>query len=494
MSALHADGGERHPNVAIAPGDPAYILFTSGSTGWPKAVANSHAGIINRLAWMQDAFGLEVGERVLQKTPFTFDVSVWELFWPTLAGGTVCTVPPGAHRDANVLYATLRDEAISTVHFVPSAFSAFLRSRASFELPALRRMLLSGECLEASLVSRAFELLDAELHNLYGPTEAAIDVTHWRCERGDARDVVPIGRPIANTQIHVLDQADQAVPTGVPGEIVIAGAGVATGYIRRPELTRSRFRPAPLDPTGRQRAYWTGDRGRWTREGVLEFLGRIDDQVKIAGVRIELGEVAAALREELGVVDAAVSMRGEGFERALVAHVVEGAQPLPPLAEVRRRLAERLPSVMIPVAVVALDQLPLLANGKLDRNALPAPERSGLAMGVALAPASDTERALAELWQAVIGADAHFGVTDNFFDAGGASAQLMALQIEISRRLGVMIPIVRLFEASTIREQAALISPSESDADTGAPSGDKRGPERLASLVRLRSRRVDVER
>ncbi|WP_158605544.1 non-ribosomal peptide synthetase [Amycolatopsis panacis] len=301
----------------LLPEHPAYLIYTSGSTGRPKGVVVSHDAIVNRLLWMQDKFGLDDDDRVLQKTPFGFDVSVWEFFWPLLAGATLVVARPDGHRDPDYLAALIVEQGVTTVHFVPSMLHAFVSSPAAAKCSGVRRVICSGEALPAPLVERYFEVLPVPLHNLYGPTEAAVDVTSWDCRPGSATASIPIGSPVWNTRAHVLDLSLRAVPVGVPGELYLAGVQLARGYVGRPDLTAERFIADPFGPVG-SRMYRTGDMVRRMATGALEFLGRADDQVKIRGIRIEPEEIAAVLGDHEAVGQAAVMAR----EDRLVAYVV----------------------------------------------------------------------------------------------------------------------------------------------------------------------------
>ncbi|WP_394839059.1 amino acid adenylation domain-containing protein [Pendulispora rubella] len=311
------------PDVAMPPSRLAYMIYTSGSTGLPKGAMNSHRGICNRLLWMQDAYGLTPNDRVLQKTPFSFDVSVWEFFWPLMTGARLVMARPEGHKDPAYLTETIVREGITTIHFVPSMLQAILDHPDMTECTSLVRVICSGEALPAEYRDRFFgKLPSAELHNLYGPTEAAVDVTFWQCKREDTSPTVPIGRPIANTQIYILDTHGQPTPVGVPGELTIGGTNVGRGYLNRPELDAERFVRDPFRADA-AKMYRTGDRARFRGDGVIEFLGRLDDQVKIRGFRIELGEIESALRRQPTIKDAVVTGREEdGGRKRLVAYVV----------------------------------------------------------------------------------------------------------------------------------------------------------------------------
>ncbi|MBZ9641276.1 amino acid adenylation domain-containing protein, partial [Streptomyces sp. PSKA30] len=306
-----ADLSDADRGGALLPAHPAYVIYTSGSTGRPKGVAVAHAGVVNRLAWMQDAYRLTPDDRVVQKTPFGFDVSVWEFFWPLLEGATLVMARPGGHRDPGYLAELIRREHVSIAHFVPSMLQVFVAAAeaSQWTVPSLRAVMASGEALPAELRDRFVASFGVPLHNLYGPTEASIDVTAFTCEPGaDTGGVVPIGRPVWNTRVFVLDAALRPVPPGVAGELYLAGVQLARGYLDRPGLTAERFVANPHGGPG-ERMYRTGDLARWNTEGALEYLGRTDDQVKVRGFRIELGEIEAALLTHPAVGQAAVVVR-----------------------------------------------------------------------------------------------------------------------------------------------------------------------------------------
>jgi amino acid adenylation domain-containing protein len=445
------------PSDVFDPELTAYVIFTSGSTGTPKGVAVPHRGIVNRLLWMQATYGLTPEDRVLQKTPFGFDVSVWEFFWPLLAGARLVFARPEGHKDARYLAELIAREGITTLHFVPSMLQVFLETLEAGGAPAfprLRRVMASGEALPPEMVRRFHALLPGvELHNLYGPTEASVDVSFWPVEPSPAR--VPIGRPIANLRLHVADRNLRPQPIGVPGELLIGGIGLARGYLRRPELTAAAFVPDPFGGEAGGRLYRTGDLVRTLADGNIEFLGRIDHQVKIRGVRIELGEVEAVLGRHPSVGECvAVARDGD-----LVAYVT-GPSPEPALApdDLRRWLLERLPEAMVPSTFVVLDALPLSANGKVDRRALPAPERSREAAGAAyVAPRSPEEELLAGLWEKVLGIERP-GVHDHFFSLGGHSLLATRLTLYIRDAFAVDLPVRAIFQAPTIAAQAELIA------------------------------------
>ncbi|MEV4517463.1 non-ribosomal peptide synthase/polyketide synthase, partial [Dactylosporangium sp. NPDC049525] len=427
------------PGVRVVPAQAAYVIYTSGSTGVPKGVVVSHAGIVNRLVWMQARFGLQPGDRVLHKTPFGFDVSVWELFWPLIQGAVMVVARPGGHRDPGYVAELIRDEHVDTVHFVPSMLEAFLAAPQAAECGGLRRVVCSGEALGAAVRDRFFEVLPGVgLFNLYGPTEASVDVTECAVP---ASGPVPIGRPVFNTRVYVLDDRLAPVPVGVPGELYLAGVQLARGYVSRPGLTGERFVADPFDSGAR--LYRTGDVVRWSSDGDLVYLGRADEQVKIRGFRIEPGEVEAVIAAHPRVAQIAVIAQDE----RLVAYVVPAdgdGDDLP--AVLRGFAAERLPEYMVPSAVVVLAALPLTVNGKLDRKALPAPDFASAA-GTGRGPASVREELLCQAFAEVLGLDA-VGVDDDFFALGGHSLLAVRL-VEWLRVRGVSVSVRALFLSPT---------------------------------------------
>ncbi|HYO16003.1 MAG TPA: amino acid adenylation domain-containing protein, partial [Thermoanaerobaculia bacterium] len=452
------------PAVEVLPEHPAYVIYTSGSTGRPKGAVNTHRAIVNRLLWMQEAYGLEAGDAVLQKTPFSLDVSVWEFFWPLMMGARLVVARPGGHQDSAYLAELIRREEVTTLHFVPSMLQVFLEQPGVERCLSLRRVICSGEALPYELQQRFFARLGfAGLHNLYGPTEAAVDVTFWPCRPGGARAVVPIGRPIANLRIHLLDASLRPVPTGVAGELHIGGVGLARGYLNRPSLTAERFVPDPLGKPG-GRLYRTGDLARHLPDGGIEFLGRIDHQVKVRGFRIELGEIEAALAAHPGVKEAVVLAREDRpGDKRLVAYLTAEGEETPDIAELRRLLSSSLPEYMVPAAFVVLPALPLSPNGKVDRRALPAPEAAAPAESEIVAPRTALERYLAELWRAPLTSDP-VGIHDDFFALGGNSITGAMLINQLQEKLGEIVHVVVLFDAPTVERMAGYLIENHSEA------------------------------
>ena len=458
------------PQVAVAAGQLAYVIYTSGLTGRPKGVLAGHGGLVNRLAWMQEAFGLAPGERVLHKTAITFDVSLWELVWPLAVGGCLVVAEPGGGGDLDYLAGLIEDQRVSVTHFIPSLFHQLARHEWLAPMRDLRLVVCSGEALAGDDVARFYARHPAVVvANLYGPTEASIDVSWWLCERPGGA-VPPIGQPIANTCLYVVDRHLRPAPIGVEGELLIGGAGLARGYGRRPGLTAERFIPDGFTGDG-SRLYRTGDRARWRADGQLEFLGRIDDQVKIRGFRVEPGEVEAALAAHPGVGAAVVAADGQGAAARLVAWLVPAGPGggIPPAGELRAFVGQRLPGFMVPAVFTELAGLPLTASGKLDRAALPAPDagRPELAGGY-VAPASPAQELLAGIWAQVLGVD-RVGATDSFFDLGGHS--LLATQV-ISRIRGVFGVEVAL---AALFDQPTVAGPGGGDRGDGAGGGGAAG-------------------
>ena len=442
----------------------AYVIYTSGSTGVPKGVMNEHRGVVNRLLWMQDEYQLDSSQRVLQKTPFSFDVSVWEFFWPLLAGACLVEARPHGHQDPEYIKQTIREFGITTIHFVPSMLQTFLDQPGLESCSALRRIICSGEELSAALQNRCIENLPhARLHNLYGPTEAAIDVTHWDCRLDIALNRVPIGRPIANTQIYVLDAYLQPAPIGVSGEIYIGGAGVARGYINRPDLTDERFIRSPFGLDSEARLYKTGDIGRWRADGNVEYLGRNDDQIKIRGFRIEPGEIEAALTRQPLIREAIVTMRGGGSgDRQLIAFLTrsnsESARGELDAEALRKALHETLPDYMLPNMFVALDAFPLTPSGKVDRRALSAMDLSKTAgeSRSVIAPRSLTEEALREIWRDTLQIET-VNRADDFFELGGHSLLATQVMSRVRNVFQLDLPLSVLFEARTLEALAVRV-------------------------------------
>ncbi|QPQ89142.1 amino acid adenylation domain-containing protein (plasmid) [Burkholderia gladioli] len=444
--------------IGLTPAHLAYVIYTSGSTGTPKGVQNEHGAVVNRLTWMQTNYAIDETDVILQKTPFGFDVSVWEIFWPLLNGSALALADPEAHKDSSRLIELIVKNSVSTAHFVPAMLSAFLSADAVEQCVSLRRIICSGETLSAFDVSKCLKRLPStRIHNLYGPTEAAIDVTAWDCPDDFDSTTVPIGRPIANTRIYLLDAYGQPVPLGAVGELYIGGAGVARGYLNQPELSAERFLNDPFHSAPGARMYRTGDLARYQADGNLEFLGRNDQQVKIRGFRIEPGEIETHLASHPAVREAVVIAREDApGEKRLVAYVTPNQEVPEDLALVLRTyLGARLPEYMVPAAYVMLQALPLTPNGKLDRRALPAPDSSAYAQRGYEPPQGEAEIILASIWAELLGLE-RVGRHDNFFELGGHS--LLAVRLmERLRRLGLSLEVRTLFLTPTLAGLAVTL-------------------------------------
>ncbi|HEY7414173.1 MAG TPA: amino acid adenylation domain-containing protein, partial [Ktedonobacteraceae bacterium] len=454
----------------LQPDNLAYVIYTSGSTGRPKGAMNTHAAIVNRLLWMQQAYQLRPEDRVGQKTPCSFDISVWEFFWPLLSGACLVLARPGGHQDSAYLVSLFQEQQITMVHFVPSMLRLFLEEAGIEGCQSLRRVFCSGEALTYELQERFFTRLGratgAELHNLYGPTEAAVEVTFWACqaerERGEREEQrsVPIGRPIANIHIEVLDEQWEPVAVGVVGELYIGGIGLARGYLRRAELTAEKFIPDRWSGEVGGRLYRTGDLGRYRADGVLEFVGRGDSQVKLRGMRVELGEIEAVLSQHEQVREAVVLAREEEVgEKRLVAYLVCEEEALTGTA-LRDFLRQKLPDYMVPATFVFLEAFPLMPNGKLDRSALPVPERKRPEQKESLVlPRNPVEEVLAGIWIDILGLE-QVGVFDNFFELGGDSLLATRVVWQLQEAFRVDLPLPVLFEAPTIAKMVERLETS----------------------------------
>ncbi len=459
-----------NPESSVTTSNLAYVIYTSGSTGKPKGVMNNHVAISNKLLWVQDTYPLTTEDCILQKTPFSFDVSVWELFCPLLNGARLVFAKPNGHKDASYLVNLIQEQQVTTLHFVSSMLQLFLTEKDVEKCNSLKRVICSGEALSLELQERFFARLVCELHNLYGPTEAAIHVTFWQCQSDSNLKTVPIGRPIANIQIYILDSHLQPVPIGVIGELHIGGVGLARGYLNKPELTAEKFIPnpfasldpplTPLDKGGEQpsKLYKTGDLARYLPDGDIEYLGRIDNQVKIRGFRIELGEIEAVLLSHPQVREAVVlvneSDRPE--DRALVAYIVLN-DPTCATQSLREFVKRQLPDYMIPAYWLILDNLPLTSNGKIDRRALPLPNPELNRSIDYVAPDNPTQTAIAAIFGQVLKLE-KVGINDNFFEIGGNSLQATQVISRLRESFALELPLRRLFEQPTVADLALAVT------------------------------------
>ncbi|HSK76264.1 MAG TPA: amino acid adenylation domain-containing protein, partial [Thermoanaerobaculia bacterium] len=445
-----------YPNTAPGGGtdeSAAYVLYTSGSTGTPKGVVVRHRALTNQIRWMLDAYPLEQGDRVLQKTPSSFDASVWEILAPLAAGAELVLASPGAHRDPVAMGRVLREREVMSLQVVPALLRLLLDGGHLEGCPSLARLFCGGEPLTEDLRERVHRLSDRiELINLYGPTETTVQVTSWVAERRASDRAVPVGRPVLNARLYLLDPWGRLAPAGLPGEVWIGGVAPARGYLDRPDLTGDSFRPDPFSGEPGARMYRSGDLGRLRADGALEFLGRIGGQNKVRGYRFDPGEIEAILRAHPSVQDAVVLVR----EDRLVAYAVPG-EGTPSLALLRPFLAERLPDYLVPTDLVVLPALPLSPSGKVDRSALPAPgEDEASAPGGSVAPRTPLEEILAEIWAGLLGRE-RVGVHDDFFELGGHSLLGAQLVARVRDALGVEVSLRNVFEAPTVAGLAARV-------------------------------------
>lgn len=449
---IASESAEKVPSHPRSRQHLAYVIYTSGSTGEPKGAMNEHRAVSNRLQWMQEQYRLGSEDRVLQKTPFSFDVSVWEFFWPLSVGACVVVARPQGHRDADYLQQLIGRMSITTLHFVPSMLSVFLDRLQRGSCGSVRRVICSGEELPVALQERCLrELPRVLLSNLYGPTEAAVDVTSWECAAEEGAWRVPIGRPIANTRMYILDEYGEAVPVGVRGELYIAGKAVGRGYLGRAGLTAERFVP---DPRGRgERMYRTGDLGRYLGDGRIEYLGRNDHQVKIRGLRIEPGEIEALLSRHPQVREAAVvTQNDKSVGKRIIAYVTL-REPAPSAAALREQLQQILPQYMMPSAVVPLESMPHTVSGKVDRRRLEARPLKAPRRSQSGGTRNALEKLLSEIFCTVLGLPS-IDTDVCFFDAGGHSLRATRA-VALALAIGVQLSIRDLFEHTTVEALAS---------------------------------------
>lgn len=481
--------GEEETDLSpqAGPENLAYVIYTSGSTGKPKGVMVEHRAAINRLNWMQTAYPLNEHDVILQKTPITFDVSVWELFWWSFAGASLYLLEPGGEKEPSVMLRTIKEQAITVMHFVPSMLGVFLPYAAdsgrSSELCSLRYVFTSGEALKPTHVAGFYSLMErgggqCRLINLYGPTEATVDVSYYDCLNAGA-GTIPIGKPIHNIRLYIVDERMRLQPIGVSGELCIAGAGLARGYRNRPDLTEQSFVTNPF--AAGDKLYRTGDRARWLPDGNIEYLGRFDHQVKLRGLRIECGEIEYALLLQAEVRDAVVmTVTDHAGKPALCAYLVTVEGKVPEEASLRAALKELLPEYMIPSYFIAMEAFPLSSSGKADRSRLPQP-RLAKSAACGEAPATPTEQRLAELWREVLGLAASeladsvaIGRESHFFQLGGHSLRAAQLAGLIEQSYGAAFAMKDVFDAPQLWEMAARI--------------DNAAPKRAAVIARSESR------
>jgi amino acid adenylation domain-containing protein len=487
---------ENNPDVNLTQKDIAYIIYTSGSTGKPKGVMIEHHSVVNRLEWMQKKYPIAKGDVILQKTTVTFDVSIWELFWWSFYGATVCMLIQGGEKDPEAIVDAVEKNRVTVMHFVPSMLHAFLEYLKIYEsskkLASLKQVFASGEALQLNDV-QAFTLLLAitnstKLSNLYGPTEATVDVSYFDCIEGFDR--VPIGKPIDNIKLYIVDTNFSITPIGVPGELIIGGVGVARGYLNRPELNSEKFIPNPILPDGTL-FYRTGDLARYLPDGNIEYLGRMDYQVKIRGFRIELGEIETVLNSSKFVSESVVMPIENGpNEKRLVAFIVSdknNSRSIGNIQQLKDYLKEKLPDYMIPASFIMLDKFPLSSNGKIDRKSLLAMKLDSQLNNCSYtAPKDETEIKIVSYWCKLLNLE-KVGIDDNFFDIGGNSLLALQLQFKLSKEFNKKIEIVKMFEFPTIRGFAKFITSGSSDSGIFNKVEDRMG-KRMEAMKKRRNR------
>lgn len=463
IQILHEDKAKKPATICepdkIMPDNLAYIIYTSGSTGKPKGVMLQHRGVVNRLLWMQKTYPLGEYNHVLQKTPFAFDVSVWEFFWPLLVGARLHIAKPDGHKDPEYLAELIQQQEIDTIHFVPSMLQQFIKYPSVIErVGSLKHIVCSGEALPLEVQNETLEMLpNAMLHNLYGPTEASVDVSFWDCQVDKTSISVPIGTPVANTQLYVLDSSMSPVPDGVAGELYIGGVQLARGYLGQPDLTAEYFVANPFHPG---RLYATGDLVRFRSNGIIEYIGRTDYQVKIRGLRIEIGEIETVL-SEYPLVDTCVVVVHELSEsdKRLTAFLTLKGETETDIEEIRRFLLKRLPEYMVPSYLMVVDELPLNSNGKINRKDLPTIQEvmnKCQSQKTYVAPRNDMEKSLTKLWIELLGSD-QVGVEDDFFELGGHSLLVARMAASVQEKWGIELKLATVFQNRTIETLAVAI-------------------------------------
>ncbi len=452
-----------NPEVNVKSGNLAYVLYTSGSTGTPKGVMIEHHSVLNRLGWMQKAYPIDKSDTLLQKTPITFDVSVWELFWWSFNGARLVLLPKGGEKDPETIAEYIDKYKVTTIHFVPSMFATFFETMATLKLfnkmKNLSRIFLSGEALPLKLVKEFNEMREfyslPELINLYGPTEATVDVSFYNCPAKNITNVF-IGKAIDNTKLFVVDRKDLLQPIGVPGELIITGVNLARGYLNRPDLTSEKFFSLKISESETFRAYRSGDLVKLNSEGEIDYLGRLDNQVKIRGFRIELGDIEAKILEHPFITHCAVIVVDKGDYKYLVAYVCLKPGNDIGSEKLRKYLSGKLPDYMVPAFIVFLDHLPLTSSGKINRKSLPVPDLGKERKSI-MEPTTENEIKLLGLWRDLLKIE-NISIGDNFFDIGGNSILAINLANSISKEFKLALKSLMIFEFPTIKDQSEFLS------------------------------------
>ncbi len=459
---------DKKPEVNINIENTMYCIYTSGSTGNPKGTLVPHKGVLNRLLWMKENYKISTEDVLIQKTPFAFDVSVWELFLALMSGARLVIAKPEGHKDSNYIKKLIKKEKVTTIHFVPAMLNIFLEEESLAEdCGSLKRVICSGEALSYELQNKFFKKIPlTELHNLYGPTEASIDVSYWECKKQSKSKKVPIGRPIWNTQLYVLDKNLNPMPIGIPGELYIGGVSLARGYLNREDLTAEKFIPDFINNNPGSRMYKTGDLVQVLEDGSIEYLNRIDNQVKIRGLRIELGEIETKLLESNNIKEAVVGVKEiTKNDKTIVAYIVPVNKNKCNLAEFKKYLKERLPEYMIPNNFIVLDKIPVNPNGKVDRKKLASLKfQLNNNKSKVLKNNTPSEELLVSLCKEVLDLE-NVNLDDNFFDIGGHSLKAAQLVARVRSAFKVELPIKEVFETSTISELAYLIDKIKKQED-----------------------------
>lgn len=445
--------------IAIKENDLSYAFYTSGSTGKPKGVMIEHQSILQRVEWLQQTYNMDNKDRLLQKSPYSFDVSIWEFFWPMMCGATLVVAKPQGHLDNTYLLNLIKEQGITMIQFVPTMLQTFLSEEGVEDVPHLKHVFLCGEPLSAALHKRYCSKMSAQLHNLYGPTEAAVFITAWTSDRDESRTIIPIGKAIEDNGMYVLNEQYEPLPSGETGELFISGIGLARGYINRPELTADRFVPDPFSNEPGARMYHSGDLGYTLDDGNLVCLGRNDDQVKLRGFRIELGEVNSLLEQHEGVHQAVSMIREDqpGDER-LAAYYIPDEDHAVSVSELRSFLQDRLPEYMIPSYFVEMIEFPLTSSGKTDRKELPSPTLSRMMISQQyIAPETYIEKEIAMIWAEFFDLD-QIGIDDDFIDLGGHSLVAAQILVRIERTFEVKVSLKdMLTQGKNIRSLAAIV-------------------------------------